>query len=66
MSVAITYDNGIVMASVRKAESSLVMDVGTRKIARVSDGVAVSYAGLAADSRCACSETLTLPLGRVG
>lgn len=51
LSVAITYDTGIALASVRKAESSLAMDIGTRKVARVADGAALSYSGLAADSR---------------
>lgn len=52
LSVALVYNTGIVMASVRKAESPLVMDIGTRKITRVTDGVSVAYSGLAADSRC--------------
>lgn len=49
--MAVTYDNGVAMASVRKAESSLVVDVGTRKIVHVTDNVAVLYSGLAADFR---------------
>lgn len=52
LSAAVTYKGGVVVATVCKTESPLVMDVGTRKIAWVADGVALLYSGLGADSRC--------------
>lgn len=51
LTVAITYEGGVVMASVCKAESPLVVDIARRKIAHVADSTALLYSGLAADSR---------------
>ena len=60
MSVAVKYEcsdsgcGGIAVASLRKPGSSLIVELlGTRKIAKVADGVVVLHSGLAADSRCA-------------
>lgn len=59
LSVAVKYEcsdsgcGGIAVASLRKPESPLIVELlGTRKIAKVTDGVVVLHSGLAADSRC--------------
>lgn len=51
LSAAACYNGGVVVASICKTESPLVMETGTRKIARIRDGCCVLYSGLAADSR---------------
>lgn len=51
LTVAVTYNGGVALASVRQVDSALIMDVGTRHIARVTDSIAVLCSGLAADSR---------------
>lgn len=55
-----TYDAGVAMASLCKAKSSLVMDVGRSKIAQVADSVAMLHAGLSADSRYVKRQTAVL------
>lgn len=39
------------MATVSQPKSPLVLDLLTRKIARLSDGIAIMHSGLAADAR---------------
>ncbi|CAM9743959.1 unnamed protein product, partial [Hapterophycus canaliculatus] len=66
LSVAVTYEGGVVMGTVSKAESPLVMDVGTRKIGWLTNGIAMAYSGLAADSRVLMRKSEACCLGYRG
>lgn len=48
------------MASLCKAKSSLVIDLGRSKIAQVADSVAMLHAGLSVDSRYVKRQTAGL------